>query len=107
MRRNVWRTPRRVEVSRETSLADTKIGENHIQQILNIGLSRDPAHAAPRQSQILRAQFRQASLERAAQCLACAFQRLAMARAGEKRGGDVIAGGNAPAERAGQYRDSC
>src|ERR1700719_1104527 len=36
-----------VEVSRETSLADAEIGEDHIEQIFNVGLSGNAAETAP------------------------------------------------------------
>src|SRR5271170_2486135 len=52
MPRKIRRASEGVEVSRETSLTDAEIGENHVEQIFDVDVARDAAEAAPRQPQI-------------------------------------------------------
>ena len=79
-----------VEVSRETSLADAEIGENHIKQILDIDLACYAAETAPGEAQILGLQLRQLRFEGALQCIARDLQRLTVASPGQKRRADVV-----------------
>src|SRR6202050_5916067 len=85
----------RVEVSRETSLADAEIGKNYVQHILDIDLAGNAAEAAPRETQILGTQFGETGVERAAQGLLRGRHCLAMAGAGQQRRGGVVITHNA------------
>ncbi len=63
--------------------ADAEIGEDHVEQVLDIDPAGDAAEAAPGEAQILGAQLRQRRGERALERRRRTLQRLAMARAGQ------------------------
>ncbi len=85
-----------------TSLPEAEIGEDYVEQVLDIGPAGDPAEAAPREAQILGAQFRQSGGERAAQRGGGFLQRLAMPGARQQRRGAVVAFRNARRQRRDQ-----
>jgi hypothetical protein len=88
------------------SLAEAEIGEDHVEQILDVEPAGDATEAAPGEPQILRSQLRQVGGERAAQRVGRDLQRLAMTRPGQQRRGAVVIVGDAGGERGNQFGDA-
>src|SRR5436309_2745090 len=102
------RAARTFEIHRHTaslvnSLPETEIAEDHVEQVFDVDVAGDAAEAAPGEAEVLGAQLGELGGERAAERGGRHLERLAVARAGQERGRDVVGLGDTAGEGRDQF----